>query len=85
MNKNEEFWTNVMTVCVSEFSWGEEALKQVKAKNWQKTFASFVKDMDEAEFKVFLAKVVIEASGQGVVGTDLTDHINTLRDLRASK
>lgn len=83
VNKEEQFWNKVITACVTEFPWGENALKQAKSKGWPKTMAGYLRDMDEAEFKIFLAKVVIEASGQGVVGADLSAQIEALRELRA--
>lgn len=42
-----------------------------------------VKKMDSTEFNVFLAQVVIKASGKGITGVTLTGGVAWLKELRA--
>ncbi len=41
-----------------------------------------IKKMDEDEFNVFLAQIVIKASGKAIMGVDLTKQIEIIRTLR---
>ncbi len=74
-----------MPVCVSDFDWGSKCLTLNSVKEWEKTLKLVLVGLDEDEFNLFLAKVVIKASGAGVVGKDLTEKVTLLKDLRVSK
>jgi len=44
---------------------------------------SRLKKMDEAEFDLFLAEVVMTAARKQIMGVDLTEKVEFLRDLRS--
>lgn len=57
--------------CVADDSHFETSLKDVLQK------------MDDSEFNLFLARVVIKASGQGITGFTLTGGVAWLKELKA--
>ena len=71
-----------MPDCVSGLSWGKELGNIKKKKKKKKTLESNLCELDEEEFDVFLAQLVIKASGKGVVGKDLTGTIELMREWR---
>lgn len=82
MNK-DRFWTNIVPVCLADIKNGEKLASVLRAKGANKNFSQQLKNMDQAEFNLLLAKVVIKASGQGIVGLDLTERIGLLKSLRS--
>ena len=78
----ERFWNEVVPECVSRFEWGS-GLKKLEGKvKVQKTLKTVLKDLDEAEFDLFTAQLVIKASALGVVGVELTEIIGWFKELR---
>lgn len=71
-----------MPDCVSGLSWGKELGNIEGEEEWKKTLESNLCELDEEEFDVFLAQLVIKASGKGVVGKDLTGTIELMREWR---
>lgn len=84
LNMNK-FWTQVMPACISEFEWGK-SLSTVDLENdWEKSLKGIFAKMVEAEFNVFLAKMVIKASSAGVQGVELTEKVALFKGLREGK
>ena len=51
-------------------------------KKWESGLKSKIKAMDEAEFDLFLAGIVMSASKLQLMGVTLTEKINLFRELR---
>lgn len=71
-----------MPDCVSGLSWGKELGGVEGEDEWKKTLKNHLSQLDEEEFDVFLAQLVIKASGKGVVGKDLTGTVELMRQWR---
>lgn len=71
-----------MPECVASFEWGGKLTKGKGEISWKKAIKEQVNGMDDQDFDVFLAQVVIKASGKGVVGKDLSDIVEVIRGLR---
>lgn len=78
------FWSKVMPACVANYPWGVDFSADWSAKKWQKSLKEKISEMDESEFDLFLAGVVMSASKAMIMGVDLTEKINLFRDLRNS-
>ena len=78
----ERFWNEIVPECAKSFKWGENLAVGSKTE-LQKSLKSVVKNLDEAEFDVFTAQLVIKASGMGVVGAELTEIVTWFQGLRA--
>ena len=78
----DRFWNEVVPQCAKNFKWGENLVTSSKIE-LQKSLKSVVKNLDEAEFDVFTAQLVIKASGMGVVGAELTEIVTWFQELRA--
>lgn len=74
-----------MPACVADFKWGDGLVTNNSQVSWEKTLRGVLASLDDDEFNLFLAKVVIKASGAGVVGKDLTEKVVLLRELRGVK
>ncbi len=79
----EKFWNKVVPDCVRGFEWGSGLGVFESRVELQKSLKSMVHGLDEAEFDVFTAQLVIKASGMGVVGVELTEIVNWFKELRA--
>lgn len=78
------FWSKVMPACVANYSWGSGFSADWSAKKWQKSLKEKIVEMDDAEFDLFLAEVVMSASKAMIMGVELTEKINLFRSLRNS-
>lgn len=78
----DPFWNKVMPACVSNYPWGGEFSADFSAKKWEKGLKTKLQAMDDAEFDLFLAGVVMSSSKVLLMGKDLTDKINLFRELR---
>jgi hypothetical protein len=78
----DNFWSKVMPACVTDFNWGKDMTGLNSEKAWEKSLKNVLVGLDDGEFNLFLAKVVIKASGAGVVGVDLTSKVTLLKELR---
>ncbi len=77
------FWSKVMPACVANYPWGSEFLPDMKVSEWEEGLKSKVQKMDDAEFDLFLASVVMIAAKEQLMGVGLTEKINFFRGLRA--
>lgn len=71
-----------MPACIENFSWSADLSKCSSEKEWGKGLKSRVKEMDEAEFDLFLAEVVMTAAKKQIMGVDLTEKIEFLKALK---
>jgi hypothetical protein len=78
----DPFWNKVMPTCVANYPWGKEFSDDFSQKKWEKGLKEKIKAMDEAEFNLFLAGVVMSASKLQLMGVSLTEKINLFRELR---
>ena len=76
------FWSKVMPACIINYPWASEFSADLSEKKWESGIKAKVQAMDEAEFDLFLASVVMSASKLLLMGKDLTDKINLFRELR---
>ncbi len=63
---------------------GESGLVESSVEEWEASLQEVLQKMDETEFNIFLAQVVIKASGQQIVGLQLTEGVAWLKELRKS-
>jgi len=66
----------------ARFSLGGEIMVSCKKKGWMSGLKSVVRKMDGDEFNLFLAQVVMTASSKQIMGADLTEQIEALKELR---
>lgn len=81
-DKVKVFWNKVIPDCVAGMSWGEGCSDVEGVGAWKKTLKERLCDLDEEELDLFLAQIVIKASGKGVVGKDLTGAVEMLKKWR---
>ncbi len=79
----DKFWSRVVPNCVEGFEWGAALKKIQKKDDVQKSLKEVLRNLDESEFDLFTAQLVIKASGMGIVGTDLTEIITWFKEIRA--
>lgn len=78
----KQFWKDVMPACVSTYAWGRELMGCKTQEAFEKGLKKQVKAMDEGEFDLFMAAIVMEAARKQIMGIDLTTQVGFLRDLR---
>lgn len=78
----DKFWGEVVPGCVGGFEWGAGFEKLRGRVLVQNSLEEVLKGLDEAEFDLFTAQLVIKASGMGIVGTELTEIIGWFREVR---
>lgn len=71
-----------MPACIEGFSWSGDLSKCSNEKQWGEGLKSRVRKMDEAEFDLFLAEVVMTAAKKQIMGVDLTEKIEFLKALK---
>jgi hypothetical protein len=76
------FWSKVMPACVANYSWCGEFTASMPEAKWQKGLKAKIQVMDEAEFDLFLASVVMLSAKEQMMGVGLTEKINFFRSLR---
>ncbi len=81
--KMDLFWTKIIPECVSKYPWGGEFNAKMSIKKYQEGIKTKIKAMDENEFDLFLAAVVMQASRDQMMGVNLTEKVGFLRGLRA--
>lgn len=81
MMKNGGFWKAILPGLEDQFSL-EKGLAASKLADLEKGLKRAIKKMDNDEFNLFLAQVVIKASGKQIMGVDLTAQIMALKELR---
>lgn len=82
--QQDNFWIKVLPACAEGFGWGGDLCKKTGNGEFKTGLCEVFQKMDDSEFNMFLAKVVIKASGSGIVGVDLTERIGELKDLRTA-
>ncbi|HEX9007993.1 MAG TPA: hypothetical protein VF837_01915 [Patescibacteria group bacterium] len=78
----DPFWNKVMPACVANYPWGKEFAGELSQKKWEKGLKNKIQKMDDSEFDLFLAGVVMSASKEQLMGVNLTEKINFFRELR---
>jgi len=81
-SKMDVFWNKIMPACISKYSWSKEFSAEMSPKKWQENIAAKVKAMDENEFDLFLACMVMQASKDQMMGVGLTEKVAFFRSLR---
>lgn len=76
------FWSKVMPACVSSYSWGGEFTPEMSQRKWQNGLKKKIQEMDDGEFDLFLAAVVMTSAKQQLMGVELTEKVNYFRSLR---
>ena len=76
------FWSKVMPASIVNYPWAKEFSASTSEKKWESGLKTKIKAMDDAEFDLFLASVVMSASKELLMGKGLTDKINLFRELR---
>lgn len=71
-----------MPASISRFSWAGEmaGLKTVSA--WEDSMAKRIAKMDDEEFNLFLASVVMASGAAGMMGVGLTEKVQLFRKMR---
>lgn len=73
-----------MPALAEQFNLGVSALtSSSKVAEWEKNIKKAIRKMDDDEFNLFLAQVVIKASSKLIMGVNLTEQIQALKELRA--
>lgn len=80
--KNNGFWTEVMPGLAARFCWEKDFLVKFERDGWEKCLKNVVKRMDDEEFNLFMAQVVMEAAGKQIMGVNLTEQIEVIKALR---
>jgi len=76
------FWNKVMPACISNYPWSKDFAPNMSPKKWEEGIKSKIKTMDDSEFDLFLACVVMGASKEQMMGVSLTEKIEFFRNLR---
>jgi hypothetical protein len=76
------FWTKVMPNSVNKYPWGGEFSKVKSVKGWEEGLAKRIKKMDDSEFNLFLACVVMTSGQAQYMGVDLSEKIQLFKELR---
>ena len=78
----KQFWKEVMPACVSGYAWGKALVGCKTQKSFEEGLKGKIKSMDDGEFDLFTAGIVMESARKQIMGVDLTAQIGFLRDLR---
>jgi len=76
------FWSKVMPASIVNYSWSKDFSAGMSTKKWQEGIKAKVAAMDEDEFDLFLAGVVMAASKAQIMGVTLTEKVEYFRSLR---
>ena len=71
-----------MPVCVANYPWGKLLAGCGTVEAFEKSLKKQVRMMDESEFDLFLAGIVMESARKQIMGVDLTAQVELLRGLR---
>jgi len=74
-----------MPIAVANYDWSEEYFRIKTQKGWKAFLKTRLKKMDRAKFDLFLSAMVIEAAKKQVMGVDLTEKVELMRELRNGK
>lgn len=76
------FWKHILPDLAVRFELGKEVTQATRVADLERGLKKVIKKMDDDEFNVFLAQVVIRASAKQIMGVDLTKQIESLQGLR---
>ena len=79
--KNVSFWKMVLPGLEEQFGL-EKGLATKNLSTLEKGLKKTIDKMDNDEFNLLMAQVVIKASAKQIMGVDLTAQIVALRELR---
>lgn len=79
---NDGFWMEVMPGLVTRFCWEKSVLVKFEKEGWEKCLRGMIKKMDDDEFNLFMAQVVMTAASKQIMGVDLTAQIGLIKALR---
>ena len=77
------FWSKVMPASIENYSWSKDFSAKMSAQNWQEGIKGKIQAMDDDEFDLFLAGVVMASSKAQIMGVLLTEKIEFFRSLRS--
>ena len=72
-----------MPASIVNYSWSKDFTASMSQKKWQDGIKTKVQAMDDDEFDLFLAGVVMAASRAQMMGVTLTEKIEYFRQLRS--
>jgi len=76
------FWSKVMPASIENYSWSKDFPAGLSKKKWEEGITAKIQEMDEDEFDLFLAGVVMAAAKAQIMGTLLTEKVDYFRSLR---
>ena len=79
--KNVSFWKTVLPGLEEQFGL-EKGLATKNLSTLEKGLKKTIDKMDNDEFNLLMAQVVIKASAKQIMGVDLTAQIMALKELR---
>lgn len=79
--KNVSFWKAILPGLETQFGL-EKGLATKNLSALEKGLKKTIDKMDNDEFNLLMAQVVIKASAKQIMGVDLTTQIQALRELR---
>lgn len=82
INTTNQYLTKIVPACLADLNKDNGLVDCAQIDKWEDSLKEIIKKMDGGEFNVFLAQMVIKASGQGIVGVDLTGGVAWLKELR---
>jgi hypothetical protein len=77
------FWKKVMPASITKYPWAGEMSKLKSVSAWEVSLKKKIAKMDNDEFNLFLAGVVMASGAAGMMGVDLTEKIQMFKKLRA--
>ncbi|HOX96409.1 MAG TPA: hypothetical protein PLI45_03425 [Candidatus Woesebacteria bacterium] len=72
-----------MPASIVNYSWSKDFSAGMSAKKWQDGIRGKIATMDDDEFDLFLAGVVMASAKEQIMGKDLTEKIEFFRTLRS--
>jgi len=76
------FWEVVAPALIDHFEWGKELASKVGKASWERDLQTVVMGMDDDEFNLFMAQVVMAAASKQIMGVELTKRIELLKKMR---
>jgi hypothetical protein len=84
INTTNQYLTKIVPACLAEMHKDDGLVDSAQIEKWELSLKEIIKKMDNNEFNILMAQMVIKASGQGIVGLDLTGGVAWLKELRNS-
>jgi len=79
--KTQGFWKQILPELTTQFELSKVNMKG-SVSTLETGLKKVIRKMDDDEFNVFLAQVVIKASSKQIMGIDLTKQIMALKALK---